>query len=148
MSADLRVTLPMVRMPSCMSRIRLLLAWLVMAALPLQGFAAASMLFCGMEQTARVSQVGDGHADHRHSDEVNSAVAHDHAAHGHGASHKHAQDKQGHGCPVCSACCHVVAVGSFEAFPETSPPPGAEPSSPIFRVQTRTATVPDKPPRA
>jgi hypothetical protein len=138
-----------------MSRLRLLLAWLVMAALPLQGFAAASMLFCGMEQTARVSEAGDRHDSHRHSDAASSASAHDHAAHGHaskadsgsGKTAKSGQDKQGHACPVCASCCQVVAVGGFEAFPQTSAPPGAGPTAPIFRVQTRTATVPDRPPR-
>ena len=128
-----------------------------MAALPLQGFAAASMLFCGVEPA--ISQtVSDGHAGHEHRDAA-PTQAHDHAAHGRG-SQDHAkadpgssnpaqgQDKQGHGCPVCAACCHVVAIGGFESFPQTSPLPSVEPTSLVVRVATRTATVPDKPPRA
>ena len=33
-----------------MLRFRLILAWLLLAALPLQGWAAATMLFCGPVQ--------------------------------------------------------------------------------------------------
>lgn len=143
-----------------MSRIRLLLAWLVMAALPLQGFAAASMLLCGVDRAVVAQAAGDGHVGHEHR-EVAPAAAHDHAEHGHG-SHAEAkadsgsgdrsaqanQDKQGHACPICASCCHVVAMGGFEPFRQTSAPQSAEPDAPVFRVVTRTATVPDKPPRA
>ena len=163
-----------------MSRLRLFLAWLVLAALPLQGFAAATMLFCGMEQAARVSQGGgsDGHQERRHagSRPASAVNAHAHAAHAH-ESHGHAaqghltkqaanadpaadatatagqgqqdgQGQQAHSCPVCASCCHLVAVSGFEAFPQVAAPPGARPGHPALRVSTRTATVPDKPPRA
>lgn len=141
-----------------MVRIRLLLAWLLMAALPLQGFAAASMLFCGVERAAVSQAAADGHVSHEHGD-VSIAV-HDHAAHGHGfqdqakadtgagSATQADQDQQGHGCPVCASCCQVVAIGGFEPFPQTTLAPSIELSSPIVRVVTRTATVPDKPPRA
>ena len=62
-----------VTIPASMSRFRLLLAWLVLAALPLQGFAATSMLLCGLEQA------GHSHA----AAPVRGAAAHDHSAHGH-----------------------------------------------------------------
>jgi hypothetical protein len=156
---QVRGPLPAATMARSMLRLRLLLAWLLMAALPLQGFAAASMLFCGVERGAVSQAAGDGHASHQHGDAPTSA--HDHAAHGHGSQDHHAkadtgsgsapqadQDPQGHGCPVCASCCQVVGIGGFEPFPQTSAPPGVEPSSPVVRVATRTTTVPDKPPRA
>ncbi len=143
-----------------MSRFRLFLAWLVLAALPLQGFAAATMLFCGMEQTTSAAQVGGSDGNHGHT---HAAVAlkagHDHAAHGHATAgdskaktvtgdDSGSQDKTSHSCPICASCCHVVAVGGFEAIPQVSAPPSFEPTHPTPRVVTRTASVPDKPPRA
>jgi hypothetical protein len=133
-----------------MSRIRLILAWLVMAALPLQGFAAASMLFCGGGPAARASQAHGhashpGHGDHAHHAAAPSDSGHDHAAH---ADAKAGDDKQGHACAVCASCCQVVAVNSFEPSPQVTAPPGAQPPHPHVRVATRTATLPDKPPRA
>ena len=133
-----------------MARFRLLLAWLVLAALPLQGFAAASMLFCGMEQAGHAHAAGP----------VRGAVAHDHAAHSHatanhavsdvhsGDAGKAGQDQQAHACATCMSCCHVVAIGVFEPLQQATAAPGAEPSSPLVRIATRATSVPDKPPRA
>jgi hypothetical protein len=148
-------------MEDFMSRFRLFLAWLVLAAVPLQGFAAATMLFCGMEQSGHVSKAAelDGHQGHHHGF-ASAKSGDDHAAHGHGASDElksnfatddgaqTGQDQQGHSCPICASCCHLVAVGGFEPLPQVSAPPGVEPVHPTFRVSTRTITLPDKPPRA
>lgn len=145
-----------------MSRFRIFLACLLMAALPLQGMAAASMLFCGSQAAAGVAQAVSHPGHHAAMD--NSGV--DHAAHGHGAdhaSHGHApaamdevQDagqlpddgsQQGHSCPICASCSQSQAVGGFGSLPLASPVPSAEPSQPPIRVSTRTLTLPDKPPR-
>ena len=56
-----------------MSLLRLVTVWLFMAVLPLQGMAAASMLFCGQAGHAVASAHG----------------GHDHAAHGGGPAHGH-----------------------------------------------------------
>ena len=158
-SSGLRGVSPSAAMQDYMSRFRLLLAWLVMAALPLQGLAAASMLFCGVDRAVVAQASDDGYVAHEHRGS-SQASSHDHGAHGHG-SQDHAksdpgsgkpatgdQDKQGHACPICASCCQVVALGGFEPFPQTSALPSSEPSAPVVRVATRTATVPDKPPRA
>jgi hypothetical protein len=131
-----------------MPRIRLILAWLVMAALPLQGFAAASMLWCGAAPAARVSQAhghasDEGHGDHAHH-AASSDSRHGHAAH---ADAKAGPDKQGHTCAVCASCCQVVAVNSFDPLPQVTAPPGAQPPHPHVRIATRIANLPDKPPR-
>ena len=144
-----------------MSRFRLILAWLLMAALPLQGMAAASMLFCGSATAARIAK-SSGHGSHHQA----ATPKHDHAAHGHavpdagraasdatsaeGASGdlKVKTSQNGHACPICASCCQAGAVGGFAAFPQLSAPPGIEPAHPLVRVVSRTTHLPDKPPRA
>ena len=49
-----------------MLRFRHLLLCLMMLALPLQGFAAASMLYCGMGSSVQVKRVQQLEADHHH----------------------------------------------------------------------------------
>ncbi len=149
-----------------MSTIRLVLVWLLMAALPLQGTAAASMLFCGSQSAARIAQAASHHGHH----ESMETTAHDHAAHGQDesahASHEpqeagHAVDQvaahsaeasgetaQSHSCPVCAACSQAQAVGGFDSLPLASPAPSAQPSPPAVRIASRALTLPDKPPRA
>ncbi|HEY8360449.1 MAG TPA: hypothetical protein VIL30_23580 [Ramlibacter sp.] len=145
-----------------MSRFRLFLACLLMAALPMQGMAAASMLFCGSQAAARVAQAVSHHGQPASMD----ASAVDHASHGHGAhgsSHGHAAaqadadqaashspddgSRQGHSCPICASCSQSQAVGGFASLPLASPAPAAEPWQPPVRVSSRTLTLPDKPPR-
>lgn len=132
--------------------LRLVIAWLVMAALPLQGLAAASMLFCGQAPQAAVSH----------------EAAHDHAGHGHdGASHQHggmagadgghhhgdvgavdtASADDGHSCPICAAC-NLVALSESPAPLLAGDAPAGLPSQGPSRVITREAPAPDKPPRA
>jgi hypothetical protein len=144
-----------------MSTIRLVLAWLLMAALPLQGMAAASMLFCGAPAAARVAQAAT-HQGHHASMNVSK---HDHSAHGHEGGHgsygaqeqtepdhdmRQAPDgdaTQGHSCPVCATCSQAQAVGGFASLPLAAPAPSAEPSQAPVRVSSRSPTLPDKPPR-
>lgn len=132
-----------------MSLLRLLVAWIVMAALPLQGLAAASMLFCGAAPAA-----SSAHADHHGADGGHHAHAaasgHEHAAAGHHGAPGDGQEaaEAGHSCPICASCCQLMAVGGFEALPQVSAAPAIEPSAPPVRVTTRAASVPDKPPRA
>ena len=132
-----------------------------MAALPLQGMAAASMLFCGSTTAARIAKAGEGHAGHH----MAVTPKHDHAAHGHAVPDagqatdasgdeapsgdlKHKTSQNGHACPICASCCQAGAVGGFAAFPQLSAPPSIQPSHPLVRVVSRTTPLPDKPPRA
>lgn len=132
-----------------MSSIRLVFAWLLMAALPLQGLAAASMLFCGSQAAAPVAQAASHQGHHASMD----MPAHDHAVHGHEGAHAAQPEAdhdaaQSHSCPVCAACSQAQAVGGFDSLPLASPAPSAEPSQPPVRVSSRALTLPDKPPRA
>lgn len=147
-----------------MSIHRLVIAWLVMAALPLQGIAAASMLFCDQAARSTVAQAASGH---------------DHEAHGHGAdgghaSHAHDGDvsfkaeqwaklsgaqadsaqggaglvDDGHACPICASCCNLVALSETPTLSLAGDSPEAQPFQGPTRVFTRHSPTPDKPPRA
>lgn len=118
-------------------QIRLLVLWLLCAALPLQGVAATAMALCGP---------GPGHSA------MGVAMPHDApaAVHGHGSAgdaHHHAspviagdvdaQDRESSTtCSVCASCCvgagpssHAVLV-EFGQPPDTFPLPlGAEPAA-------------------
>jgi hypothetical protein len=129
-----------------MSRIRILIAWLVLAALPLQGFAAASMLFCGMDAGHEVqAQV-----------QVMPGAHHDHATHSHEHGGKAQKSADGgkqlpdasHSCGVCASCCHSAALTETPRLLALAPLPPAETAEPFVRIEPRPSTVPDKPPRA
>jgi hypothetical protein len=125
-----------------MSILRLLVAWLVMAALPLQGLAAASMLYCD-QAAAAVAAVHDEHADHDH--DHHQASARD----GHEADHSDAADS-GHGdhkCPIC-ALCQVVAIPESTPIIPWADSPSADLPQPRALALTRAPPRPDKPPRA
>jgi hypothetical protein len=145
-----------------MSIFRLVIAWLIMAALPLQGMAASSMLFCDQAAPSTVAK----------------PTAHDHAAHGHGAQHDHASHshdgdslaaadqpaklsqqqadgpqgagmvEDGHACPICAACCNLVALSETPILALQAAPPASQPLDGPSRVLSRDAPTPDKPPRA
>lgn len=132
-----------------LSRLRLFLACVLLLAIPLQGLAAAGMLYCA------------GAAAHAHGHTaVVASAAHDHHGHQH-SGHAHAlaepQQEPGpaatlpgadHKCGACAACCHGVAIAAgFQPVAPASAPqaPAAEP---VLHLYSRSAPVPDKPPRA
>ncbi|HSV50720.1 MAG TPA: hypothetical protein VLJ57_01285 [Burkholderiaceae bacterium] len=118
-----------------------------MAAIPLQGLAAASMLFCGMAaQHAPAQQSAD-----------QATAAHDHSKHSHVAAEQAQKsvDTSGaklpdasHKCGVCASCCHSVAIAEFHQLLAFAPAPQADLVEPFVLIQARPSPVPDKPPRA
>lgn len=127
-----------------MSLVRLVIAWLVMAALPLQGMAAASMLFCGEAGHAAVAhEAGHDHASHHHDGDEH--VVADTAHHDEAQATTVADD---HACPVCAACCNLVALTPAPTLNLDAASPIARPLPGPSRVLTRATLVPDKPPRA
>lgn len=149
-----------------MSIVRLVVAWLVMAALPLQGFAAASMLFCDQAtHSAASADRGHDHASHQHA----AAALHDQASHDHGP-HGHDLDASAHGakvsqqhagdgksatagadaraCPICASCCNLVALWQTPILSLEAGRPAPPALEGPARVLTRHAPAPDKPPRA
>lgn len=138
-----------------MSRFRLFLAWLIVAAIPLQGLAASSMLFCGMGGHHAPAQVASAQADPVSSADV-AVAGHDHSKHSHAAEGqaKKAGDAAGkklpdasHKCGVCASCCHSVAIAEFPELVVFAPLPQAELAEPFVLIHARPSQVPDKPPR-
>ena len=113
-----------------MLRLRILFAWLLMAALPMQGIAAASMLLCGMG------------GQHQHT--VQASEPHDHAA----DPAPGASPESGHKCSICAACCNGAALVGIQQAMAISPAPQPELAEPFVLILARAMPVPDKPPRA
>jgi hypothetical protein len=139
-----------------MSRFRLFLAWLILAAIPLQGLAASSMLFCGMGGHHAPSQVASAQA-HLASSGSSASVGHDHSKHSHASDvqAKKAAHNAGkklpdaaHKCAVCASCCNIVAIFDFPQLAAIAPVPQAELAEPFLLIHARPSQVPDKPPRA
>ena len=130
-----------------MLRLRWLLACLLMAALPLQGMAAVTLMLCGPAKMAAAHAVAV--ADHGH-----------HPDHGHGVdAHPHAADHDpdqgsapgpdmGHKCGLCAAGCHSAAISQTPRPLALTTLPRAEAAEPFSGFHSRATTVPDKPPRA
>ena len=126
--------------------LRILFAWLLIAAVPMQGLAAASMLFCGMG----VQQL--------HT--VQTSEPHDHAAmHGHGTGvepgHAQAADPTPgaspdttHKCSICAACCNGAALVGVDYVVAMAPAAQVELAEPFVLIRALPSPVPDKPPRA
>lgn len=130
-----------------MLMLRILFAWLLTAAVPMQGFAAASMLLCGMgtqhQHTAQASEHHDHAAMHNHSG-GDAAQGHAHAA----DPASNASPDTGHKCSICAACCNGVALVGVNRMAAIPPAPQAEWAEPFVLIHTLPAPVPDKPPRA
>lgn len=141
-----------------MSILRLIVAWLLMAALPMQGFAAATMQFCDQAAHSTAQQ----RPSHDHASP-------DHAAHGHGSHHAVADQagagvdldqgghdgpatasapSDGHACPICASCCNLVALSDAPSLRLDEARPLPPPLQGPTRVTSREAPAPDKPPRA
>lgn len=156
--------------PIMMKRLRMFLACLLLVAIPLQGMAAAAMLFCGpagsSDRSAMTGAHGPKHGSGLASDEHAQHV-HQHVGHGHASSDVHADidvsanadsdgaepagstaGTAGHTCSACAACCHGAAVTATVQVPTVSPAPQTVLAEPLVLVQNRPSPVPDKPPRA
>jgi hypothetical protein len=139
-----------------MTCLRACLVWLALLALPLQGFAAASMLFCGAGGTGPISsgQVAKAH--------ISDGAHHHHGDHGQSGHHPAGAQADsadapaqpagpgdaGHRCGVCASCCNLAAIASFLPLIQPGAGPPADLPPVVLRVATRVALLPDKPPRA
>ncbi len=134
-----------------MFKLRFLLAWLLMAAVPTQGFAAASMLFCGMGMQhvpagAKAIAAMDAPHDHAamHGPTSDATQGHSHAA----DPAQGAPSDADHTCNICAACCNGVDLVGLSHMSAMAPAPQAPLAEPFVRVHTLPSPVPDKPPRA
>ena len=140
-----------------MLRFRRLLLCLMMLALPLQGMAAASMLYCGMgdshhDQVAQVEESASPHhvvvaadmqREHSKLDHTPTADASEHAS----DSQNQLPDAS-HKCGVCSTCCSVLAITAFHPTVEVQSSPEADLVEPFVLIHAVPSRLPEKPPRA
>ena len=120
-----------------------------MAAIPLQGLAAASALMCspgadrGSVQTATVQ--------HDHDDGQQAQAEPGHATQ---AQQKTVDDPDQsvatvpHKCGVCAFCCHSAAIAEMPRLVAAPPAPQTALLEPFVLIHSRPAQVLDKPPRA
>lgn len=132
--------------------LRFLLACLLSLAIPVQGYAAAALRFCGPVPEHVETAAAGGHHDH--------AGQGDHAHHHDAAAHDDAappvadpagwpglQGLADHDCSACAACCAAAMLpATILKLPDAAP--GA---SPLPRVRQAAAAFftggPERPPR-
>lgn len=142
-----------------MHRVRLFVLWIMMFAVPFQGYAAAVMVFCGpghagavAETTAELSDVdvdgnvrsphADGHGDHRHETvQAAKPSATD------GTTTARAEPDPMHKCGICAAC-HATALTNTLALVIFRDLPHADLAEPTSTMASLVPRVLDKPPRA
>jgi hypothetical protein len=132
-----------------MATVRLLVAWVLMLAIPLQALAASSMLHCPNGSTAPV-QSESAAPVHR--------ADHDHASHHHhesadGVKVKGSSSDDGgfdpeHKCSMCATCSHAVAIAQTAPSIPAVPPPQSHAPNVSLPAFGWPSPVPDKPPRA
>lgn len=139
-----------------------LLLWLLVLALPVQGFAASTMLFCGAGHQGMVAAAAGGHdhASHMHSGRAQNVAEMaespaDEPAAGTASSSKDSvleAVSTGHGkvvgkCSACASCCSVACLpAALIAF--TAPAPSR--ALPVVELTTHVGFFtdgPDRPPR-
>ena len=131
-----------------------LLLWLMVLAVPAQGAASATMVFCGPNHHSanagadvhrevpadHAHHHGDTATDHQHATTTTSADEGGSVA----ASSNHISQ---HKCSVCAACCSVSAMlGSVLSVPTPVFAPTVF-SVAVFSVDPFVADGPDRPPR-
>ncbi len=126
---------------------------MLMLALPLQGFAAASMVLCGggMNHLMRLTGSSDG----VESGAVASTPGPSH--HGEGQRHDSGVSKAdaepakpvtGHKCSVCATCSSAIAIASSDAVISIPSFEHVNAAEPFDGLKSQSVHVPDKPPRA
>ena len=137
-----------------MHRVRLLLAWIMMVAVPLQGFAAATMMLCGQASghvAAASVQAHEHGPSHGNAHGLAQGHAHGNEASAHHGDGPHDGDSHGgvlHKCGVCASCSHAVAITESIHTPGVAIPPQQRIAEPLVVVVFRPVPLPDKPPRA
>ncbi|HMO44869.1 MAG TPA: hypothetical protein PKB14_02415 [Rubrivivax sp.] len=141
------------------SVLRTVLVWIMVLAMPAQGMAASTMLFCGPSHERMMPGVG---ADHH---EAAVSAAHDHAATPHvadAADLDHAPSTGEAGldddgkftdlgqfkCSACASCCSMLALPAGFAQLDEPGLADARPTAPVAAVQSHHAEGLERPPRA
>lgn len=143
--------------------LRITLMWLLTLAVPVQGFAAASMLGCGTGHHGTAGSHSHAMGMHERSiaapqhphdgDEDELAQADDHyrvGAAGHGDAHKtHASGKFSKAsCSVCASCCTSAAPPATPVIFEAADAPDAFVLVASQPVASFISGGPERPPRS
>jgi len=119
----------------------------LVAMLPLQGLAAATMALCDPTHHAHVAAVSnhdDGADHHAHPQ------AHDHAGEASsddGAATALAGAGDAHKCSACAACCGAAVLPAIPSLESAAPGPARFPAL-ATRVEAFAALVAERPPRS
>ncbi|RSZ40921.1 MULTISPECIES: hypothetical protein [unclassified Variovorax] len=142
-----------------MHRVRLFVLWIMMFAVPFQGYAAASMVFCGPGHAGSATEMSadqsgaHGDAPHPHSADEPGDHHHETAqaakppAKGDTAKAAGAGPDAMHKCGTCGAC-HATALTSTLELAVFHDLPRADLAEPAIAVATLAPRVLDRPPRA
>ncbi|MGR4867840.1 hypothetical protein ACIPRI_03105 [Variovorax sp. LARHSF232] len=132
-----------------MPRLRALLLWVLMLAVPFQGYAAATMVLCALpaQQAGVRNDAGPAaahdHAKHmQHGEMAQQDDAHDSADHD-----QVAVDATQHKCSTCGSC-HAAALISAPLPDAFHPLPQARLAEPIDARASLAPRALFKPPRA
>ncbi|MCU6435074.1 hypothetical protein LPB67_14950 [Undibacterium sp. Jales W-56] len=104
---------------------RLFLLCMMILAIPVQGVAAATMLYCGTEHHHASVSDQDQHEQHEHHHDAAEKLSH-HSPHSDAAA-KLSKDK----CSSCAACC-IGAAMVTESLIQNSPSPSSEKIDLVF----------------
>ena len=134
--------------------LRKVLIWIVVALLPVQGYAAAAMISCGPMHARMLAGVSQDSA-HGQVQAAHDHATHDHATHGHAAAVPDTQedapdlaDVTNFKCSACASCCTAPAAPSSSLMLVRVTPAHSE-AIPFFPTSEDTI-VPDgleRPPR-
>ncbi len=147
--------------------VRVLLVWVMVFAMPVQGMAASMMLFCGpsherMMQGLRldVSEVASGLASRPgHDQAAHQLGGHDHAAVMDGVADEAVSTDPADGgpgllshhgkftCSACAACCSALALPASFVLPEPASPAQHAGMAPVEPVASHQPDGLDRPPR-
>lgn len=115
-----------------------LLVWLLLLALPFQGYASATMLPCA---PARAAPMAAAHHDH-------SKMLADQQAHGHhGAAKAPVKHQPGGQCNACPACCPANLMATSLEVASDTPHFATVPFKGGFMPLVALA-LPERPPQA
>ncbi|SDC02883.1 hypothetical protein SAMN05444679_101142 [Variovorax sp. CF079] len=132
---------------------RAILLWLMMLAVPFQGYAAAAMAFCAPEPAQMSAGVVHDHSQRDHASPQGVEHHHVNVSGDDGEDHhvaQSAQDDQSdafHKCGNCAAC-HSVAMMPTLGTSLLHGLPQADLAEPFHAMATVSPSVPHKPPRA
>lgn len=135
-----------------MVNLRAILLWLMMLAVPFQGYAAAAMAFCSPAPAHSNSGDAHDHSQHDHgtlgAEHHQSDVSIDDSADHHDAPGAHDELSDAtHKCGSCAAC-HAVGMMPTLDTPVFNGLPQADLAEPLRAMATVSPGVPHKPPRA